>query len=82
MTVIKNEEYLFLTSFATSIGLAKPEIPLEEDYNDDVIEYDKARAKYLFPFEKLHDLQNECYFVSSSGTRILFDIDRKQNFDK
>jgi len=44
--MIKNEEYLFLTSFATSIGLLKPTIPLEEDYNDDVVAYDKARAKY------------------------------------
>ena len=44
--MIQNEEYLFLTSFATSIGLAKPVVPLEEDFNGDVIEYDKARAKY------------------------------------
>ena len=44
--MVANEEYLFLTSFATAIGLIKPNVPLIEDFEGDMQAYDKAQAKY------------------------------------
>ena len=44
--MIANEEYLFLTSYATAIGLTKPDVPLIEDFQGDMQAYDKAQAKY------------------------------------
>ena len=44
--MVANEEYLFLTSFATAIGLIKPDVPLIEDFEGDMQAYDKAQAKY------------------------------------
>ena len=44
--MVANEEYLFLTSFATALGLIKPDVPLIEDFEGDMVAYDKAQAKY------------------------------------
>ena len=44
--MVSNEEYLFLTSYATAVGLVKPEVPLIEDFEGDMEAFDKAQAKY------------------------------------
>jgi hypothetical protein len=57
--MIKNEEYIFLNSFATAIGLQKPVIPLQEDFNQDIEAYDKARAKYEKEYQKYIEQRDE-----------------------
>ena len=44
--IIKHEEYLFGESFAQAIGLMKPEVPLEEDFNGDMESYDMAKQDF------------------------------------
>ena len=44
--IIQHEEYLFDESFAQAIGLQKPTIPLEEEFQGDVEAYEKAMVKY------------------------------------
>jgi len=44
--IISHEEYLFDESFAQAIGLQKPVIPLQEEFEADPEEYEKAMLKY------------------------------------
>ncbi len=44
--IIQNEEYLFNESFAQAVGLEKPIIPLEEEFQGDVEAYTVAMEKY------------------------------------
>ena len=44
--MMKHEEYLFKESFASSIGLQKPSIPLEEDFQGNMEAYEAATNQY------------------------------------
>ena len=44
--IVRHEEYLFNESFTIAMGLQKPEIPLEEQFQGDVEAYTAALAKY------------------------------------
>ena len=56
--LITNEETMFRESFAIAVGLEKPLIPLEEDFQDPE-EYQKMMDKYVKEFEKFSNKREE-----------------------
>ncbi len=56
--MILNEEKLFQDSFAVAIGLMKPQIPLQEDFQDPE-EFQKAQEKYQKDLNKFTEQRNE-----------------------
>ena len=56
--MIKHEEKMFEESFAVAIGLEKPVVPLQEDFQDPQ-EYEKANEKYLKERQKFERKRNE-----------------------
>ena len=50
--MISHEEKLFQNSFAAAIGLQKPEIPLQEEFQGDSEAYGKAMEKYQKAIEQ------------------------------
>ena len=56
--MILNEEELFRESFAAAIGLKKPVIPLEEDFEDEA-EFEKEQEKFLEAMQKFSRKREE-----------------------
>jgi hypothetical protein len=56
--MILNEEKLFQDSFAVAIGLMKPQIPLQEDFQDPE-EFQKAQEQYQKDLNKFTEERNE-----------------------
>jgi len=50
--MISHEEKMFQDSFAAAIGLKKPEIPLQEEFQDNPDAYEPAMEKYQKAIEK------------------------------
>ena len=59
--IIQHEEYLFDESFAQAIGLQKPTIPLEEEFQGDVEAYEKAMVKYQKAIMKFQDDREKAF---------------------
>jgi len=67
--IIKHEEYLFDESFAQAIGLEKPVIPLEEEFEGNVEEYEKAMVKYQKAIVKFQEQREKAFRATmESGT--------------
>ena len=56
--MILNEEELFRESFAAAIGLQKPQIPLQEDFENPE-EYQAAQEKYVKDLQKFSQTREE-----------------------
>ena len=56
--MIQHEEKMFRESFAAAIGLVKPVIPLQEEFEDPA-EYEKAVEKYQKAMGKFTDTRNK-----------------------
>ena len=50
--MISHEERMFEESFAAAIGLVKPEIPLPEEFGEDIEAFQKAMEKYQKDIQK------------------------------
>ena len=57
--MISHEEKLFQESFAAAIGLQKPEIPLQEEFQGDPEAYGKAMEKYQKAIEQFISKREE-----------------------
>ena len=65
--MIHNEEQLFKDSFAAAIGLVKPPVPLQEDFEDPA-DYENAQEIYLKKFEKFtQDREEQIRATLESG---------------
>ena len=56
--MIQHEERMFNESFAAAIGLTKPQIPLQEEFQDPE-EYVKANEKYMKALAKFEKQRND-----------------------
>ena len=61
--MIKHEERMFEESFAVAIGLKKPDIPLQEDFQDPK-EYEAANEKFLKQMQTFERKKNETLRVT------------------
>ena len=61
--MIKHEETMFNESFAVAMGLQKPEIPLQEDFQDPA-EYEAANEKFLKATQKFEQQRQELLRVT------------------
>jgi len=65
--MIRHEEFLFQESFAQAVGLVKPLIPLEEDYQQQLAEdpeaFNKAMEKYMKDKAKFEKKRAETFRV-------------------
>ncbi len=56
--IIKHEEYMFDESFANVMGLVKPVIPIQEEFEGDIDAYQAAMLKYQKDIVKFQDKEN------------------------
>ena len=61
--MVQHEEYMFEESFASAMGLVKPSIPLQENY-EDPDEFNKALDTYNKDFRKYLDKRSELFTAS------------------
>ena len=59
--IIKHEEYMFDQSFAQVMGLVKPVIPIEEEYQGDIDAYQKNMLKYQKDIVKFQQKREELF---------------------
>jgi hypothetical protein len=59
--IIQHEEFLFDESFAQAIGLQKPPIPLEEEFQGDQEAYQKAFLKYQKAIAKFQEDREKAF---------------------
>ena len=80
--IIKHEEYLFDESFAAAVGLSKPDIPLEEEFQDDpnpeayqdaMIGYQKRMRQFLDKREAIFRATLESGQMPSGVTGLIPD---------
>ena len=67
--MIQHEEFLFEESFAQAIGLVKPQIPLQEDY-EDMAEYQKDEKAYRTEYEQFLEQRDEMFRVKLEAGEI------------
>ena len=59
--IVSHEEYLFDESFAAAIGLEKPQIPLQEEFEANPEEFEKAMVKYQKAIQKYFDQREKAF---------------------
>ena len=67
--MIQHEEYIFEESFATAMGLVKPGIPLQEDFQDPA-EYEKENEKYQKAIAKFYQDRTKLFNASIESGQI------------
>ncbi len=84
--MIQHEEYLFEQSFATAIGLAVPEPPLQEQYEDVELfeqaqqDYQKAMQNYQTKYDKQFSASIESGEIPNGVTGLIPDGSSKVNW--
>ncbi|MFZ8904757.1 MAG: hypothetical protein ACO20I_12550 [bacterium] len=67
--MIQHEEFLFEESFASAVGLEKPEIPLKENFENPE-EYQKVELKYQKDTQKFYQTRTELFNASIESGQI------------